>query len=129
MKTTSHKQNAYFKNQVLTADKKQLVLMMYDGAIRFLIKAKIEVKRNNKREQGIFLSKANNIIIELSNSLDFGKDPIATDLHWFYSTISNYILDANINNDPAKIEDAIKMLEELYEGWSELFAKDMAGGN
>lgn len=117
------KLNQYQVNQVNTASAEQILLMLYDGAIRFTRQA-IEGIAENKldmKRQGI--SKTIAIVTEFSNTLDHkigGK--IAEDLHELYDFMIRELIAANIGNDVDKLEAVEKLLVDLRQTWGEAVA-------
>lgn len=112
--------NKYQQNQVATASPEQILLMLYDGAIRFtkIAIAGIEEKKPEEKMRGI--SKALAIISEFSNSLnhDIGGK-IAEDLDALYGFMIRELSSANLSNDIEKIRTVQKLLLELRETWGE----------
>lgn len=98
--------------------------MLYEGCIRNLKKCKAAMEAKNWAEKGVHLGKAQDIINELSNSLNFeiGGD-LAKQLEALYLHLFAETTKANIDNDPAKITHCIKIMETLYEGWKEAVEK------
>jgi flagellar secretion chaperone FliS len=115
---------AYHKTAVGTASKERILLMLYESCIRNLKKAAIAMDQKNYAEKGIALGKAQDIINELSNSLNFdvGGD-LAKQLEALYLHIFEQTTKANIDNDSKKISHCIKILETLYSGWQEAVEK------
>lgn len=109
---------AYHKTSIETASKEKILLMLYEACIRHLKRCKLAMEQKNYAEKGMALGKAQDIINELSNSLnhevggDLSKQLEGLYLHMFQETTK-----ANIENDPKKIEHCIKLMETLYEGW------------
>jgi len=125
----NHGAKAYHQTSVATASKEKVLLMLYEGCIRNLKKCKIAIENKNWSEKGIQLGKAQNIINELSNSLnhEVGGE-LSKQLESLYTHIFAETTKANIENDPAKIAHCIKIMETLYEGWKEAVDKLKAGG-
>lgn len=119
---------AYHKTSVETASKEKILLMLYEGCIKNFKKCKIAMENKNWAEKGIYLGKAQDIINELSNSLnhEVGGD-LAKQLEGLYIHLFSESTKANIENDPAKIGHCIKVLETLYSGWSEAIEKLKTG--
>lgn len=116
----TYRYNQYQQNQVATASPEQILLMLYDGAIRFtkIAIAGIEEKKPEEKMRGI--SKALAIISEFSNSLnhDIGGK-IAEDLDALYGFMIRELSSANLNDDIEKIRTVQKLLTELRETWGE----------
>lgn len=118
-----NKLNQYQMNQVSTASPEQILLMLYDGAIRFtrqaiegIVENKLEMKRHG-------ISKTIAIVTEFSNTLDHkigGK--IADDLHELYDFMIRELIAANIGNDIGKLEAVEKLLVDLRQTWGEAVA-------
>lgn len=119
-----HGAKAYHKTAVGTASKEKILLMLYEGAIRNLKKCKAAMEKKDYAEKGLHLGKAQDIVNELTNSLNFeiGGD-LAKQLEGLYLHIFDQTTKANIENDPAKITHCIKIMETLYEGWKEVVEK------
>lgn len=123
-----HGAKAYHKTSVATASKEKILLMLYEGCIRNLKKCKLAMEAKNWADKGLYLGKSQDIINELSNSLnhDVGGD-LSKQLEGLYLHLFQETTKANIENDPAKIEHCIKILETLYSGWKEAIEK-LKGG-
>ena len=112
------KLNAYRQTAVTTASKEQVLIMLYEAAIKHLKKASESCQKGDLATKGIAVGKAHDIVMELANSLDFsvGGD-IAKNLERLYSFIIEQITQGNLKNEPAKFDQARGLLENLLEGW------------
>jgi len=110
----------YQNNQISTASREQILLMLYDGAIRFCKQAKIAVEQNDTANKGKYIGKAMAIISEFSNSLDhqIGGE-IAENLDSLYAYMLKELTRANINNETPPIDSTCTMLCELRATWHE----------
>lgn len=109
---------AYHNTSITTASREQILLMLYEGCIRFFKRCKIAMENKNVAEKGANLARAQDIIAELANTLDFEKGgDIARQLEALYVHIFDESTQANIENNPAKIQHCISLLETLHEGW------------
>ena len=112
------KLNAYRQTAVTTASSEQVLIMLYEGAIKHLKKAAESCVTKDLAAKGVAVGKAHDIINELSNSLDFSVGgEIAKNLERLYGFAVDQIIQGNLNNDPAKFDAARKVLENLLEGW------------
>jgi len=112
--------NQYQENQVMSASPEQILLMLYDGAVRFCRQAisGIEEKDLAKFHRGIRNSMA--IIAEFSNSLDHSiGGRIADDLEALYDFMIRELLLANLHKDIEKIEVVEGLLKDLRGTWNE----------
>ena len=108
----------YQEVAVTTQSRERLVVMLYDGAIKFLKLALKELDAGNMETKGLYINKAMDIINELNNVLDMEVGgEIAVNLRRLYVFMSSHLNTANIKKDPQKIDEVIKLLEELNQGW------------
>ena len=109
---------AYQDSTVTTQSKGRLIVLLYDGAIKFMKLAIKELEANNFEANGKYLNKAQDIINELNAVLDMnaGGD-IANNLRKLYSFMSNRLSEANIKRDPKMIREVIELMEELNQSW------------
>jgi len=111
---------AYKKTSVETASKEQILLMLYQAAIKNTKKAIVAIEQKNRAKKGEYIGKMQDIIVELSNSLDFevGGD-VAKELASLYDYILYSSTQANIKIDKTHLEGCLKVLNTLYDGWTE----------
>ena len=108
----------YQDNAVSTQSKGRLIVMLYDGAIKFMRLAIMEMEKKNYEAKGHYINKALDIITELNVVLDMdGGSEIASNLRKLYIFMSNRLSQANIKCDPQMVRDVIKLMEELNRGW------------
>jgi len=112
---------AYQKSAVHTMDQRKLIVMMYDGAIKFITLAIRRMGEQDRYGSHTNLSKAKSIIAELMASLnmDQGGD-IAANLQKLYIYMFNELIESNINLDANKAEHVLSLLKELREAWKGL---------
>ena len=110
--------STYQESSISTQSKGRLIVMLYDGAIRFLKLAIMEMEKNNYEAKGRYINKALDIINELNVVLDMNTGgEIAGNLRQLYNFMSNRLSEANIKCDTELVRDVIKLLEELNSGW------------
>lgn len=110
---------AYKKTSVNTASKEQILLMLYQAAIKNCKKAMEAIDRKEIAKKGEYIGKLQDIVIELNNSLDFeiGGD-IAKELSALYDYILFASTQSNIKMDKEGLEGSLNVLNTLYEGWT-----------
>ncbi len=109
---------AYKEVAVTTQSKGRLIVLLYDGAIKFLNLAMRELEAGNYAEKGRYLNKAKDVINELNAVLDVdGGGEIATNLRRLYLFMNRHLCEANTKRDPQMIRDVITLLEELNQAW------------
>lgn len=114
---------AYKNSEVGSAGKMRLVILMYDGIIRFLGECMNKMEKGDVAGRGLYISKAQKILNELQGSLNkqVGGE-VAENLERLYSFIMNNLTNANINGDTALIEQSIKVLRNLRDAWQQLMS-------
>src|SRR5579871_3825551 len=123
MAVASAYQNAakYRQTQVDTASPTQLVVMLYDGAIRFLSLARQKMGPGDIEARNTLLLKAQRIITHLISSLDLEKGgDVAVNLQRLYTFMLLQIIEANVYDRAAPIDEVVGLLRELRESWVEV---------
>ncbi|MHC4559772.1 MAG: flagellar export chaperone FliS [Planctomycetota bacterium] len=109
---------AYQDNTVTTQSKGRLIVLLYDGAIKFMKLAIKELEAGNYQAKGQYINKAQDIINELSAVLDINAGgEIAANLRKLYCFMNNRLSEANIKRDPQMIREVIELMEELNQSW------------
>ncbi|MBL7185323.1 MAG: flagellar export chaperone FliS [Phycisphaerae bacterium] len=109
---------AYQDTAVTTQSKGRLIVMLYEGAVRFLKLAIKEAEAKNYEAKGNYISKALDIITELNAVLDMNAGgEVAGNLRKLYFFMNERLSQANSKNDPEMIRQVIALLEELNQGW------------
>jgi len=122
--------NAYQSVQVTTTDRGRLLLMMYEGAIKFLRQSKAGLDANDIPKFCRFLSKGQAIIAELMNTLDFEKGGnIARDLDRLYDFMLFYLTEANLYRDPKRITKVISLIDTIYSAYKEIIDGEKLGAS
>ena len=113
--------NAYQKyktTSIQSASKEKLLLMLYEGAIRFTKLGIQAAEEKRIADRGINIGRAYDIIMELNNTLDHKVGgEVARNLEQLYMYITEQYTKANLTGDPAPLRDVLKILETLYDGW------------
>jgi flagellar protein FliS len=109
---------AYKKAAVSTVDQRKLIVMLYDGAIRFLTTAVERMRQQDIYEAHRNLIRGKSIIAELLASLNLeAGGEIARNLQRLYTYMFNELIEANLNNDPERVTQVAGLLKELRTGW------------
>jgi len=118
----------YRQNSVETATPTRMVVMLYDGAIRFLSAALPAMRARQYEQQSVNIGKAQAIIAHLRDTLDFEQGgAVAVHLSGLYVGLFDALTDANIHDRPERVERAIEALRELREAWAEVDRQCQAG--
>ena len=112
--------NQYMVNTIKSASPEQLLLMLYDGAIRFAALGVKAIDANDFEKRSYYVNKTSAIISELAATLDHSLDPdFADNLDALYHYMLNNLMDANLKHDTRPLLEVKKMLGELRETWSQ----------
>lgn len=106
----------YRQTQVQTAPPEQLVLMLYDGAIRFLEQSRTLMREG--KDAGEHLGRAQDILIELMGALNMQAGPIAENLYRLYEYYLTRLVKAYAARDLEVVQEVIQHLRELREAWA-----------
>jgi flagellar protein FliS len=114
----------YRRNAINTSSQGKLILMMYDGAIKFV---KLAIKNQDKNDisgKSTYIRKTHDIINELSCCLDLKKGgPVSEKLENLYRFMLRQLTLANIKNDRKALESVLKVLSTLNEAWEQVVQK------
>jgi len=111
----------YRQNSVETASPTRLVVMLYDGAVRFLSQGLTAMQAGQHVQQSILIGKAQAIIAHLHDTLDTEiGSAFAQSLAKIYTALLATLTQANIEDSPKPVENAIEILRELRETWAEV---------
>jgi flagellar secretion chaperone FliS len=110
--------NAYRESAVLTATPEQLVVMLYDGANRFLTQSAIAMREGRAGLAGEKLRRAEAIIDELLATLDMSVGEIAERLQALYLFFKDHLMAARLGQDAAKVDEVARLMRELRSAWA-----------
>jgi flagellar protein FliS len=110
--------DAYSENAVLSASRGELVVILYDGACRFLTQASVAMRRGNIEATHRRLRRAEAIIGHLDATLDMSQGEIPDRLRSIYIFCGRHLNQARIDRDAGKIEDVIRLLSTLRGAWA-----------
>ena len=119
---SSRYHNEYKYNQISTSSQGKLILMMYEGAVKFTMMALKSMDEGDIAGKATYIRKTHDIVNELSVSLDLKKGgEVTARLETLYQFILRQLTLANIKPDRKALESILKVLEPLQEAWSQLF--------
>jgi flagellar protein FliS len=110
--------NAYRESAVLTATPAQLVVMLYDGANRFLTQSSIAMRDGRAGLAGEKLRRAEAIIDELLATLDMSVGDIAQRLQALYVFFKDHLMAARLEQSADKVEEVAGLMRELRSAWA-----------
>jgi flagellar protein FliS len=114
--------SAYKKQTVRTSSNEELVLRLYERAIVCLWEGHTALEENNKISAIIPLQHVRAIISELMSALDHSSgQELTANLHQLYLWLLKEISRAGFEGDVERLQNAIIVVENLYEGFREAF--------
>jgi flagellar protein FliS len=108
----------YRQQQIASTPSDKILLMLYDGAIRFCEKAKVAIQDKDVQEANNFIIKVERIVEELRSCLDMSYE-ISHNLYSLYDYMYNRLMEANLKKDMAMLDEVSGMLSELRETWGQ----------
>ena len=112
--------NRYKENQVLLSNPGEILLALYDGAIKSGRQAKLAIEDNNPALKGEKIGGAIDILAELSATLDHEKAPdLCRQLALLYDYLVERLLVANVDMVTEPVDEVITHLEKLRATWGE----------
>lgn len=113
----------YRKNAVLGASPAGLVVMLYDGALRFIEAGRAAMRAKDLVRQNESLQRAQRIVSELLGTLDHDRGgEIAANLARLYHYVLSGLVEANLYDREAPLDAASATLRELREAWAQIAA-------
>jgi flagellar protein FliS len=109
---------SYQESAVLTATPEKLVVMLYDGAHRFLVQSATALRDDDVERAGERLGRAEAIIDELLATLDMDAGEIAERLQAIYVFCKTRLIEARIERDPVRVAQVGRLLGDLREAWA-----------
>jgi flagellar secretion chaperone FliS len=110
--------NVYRESAVLTATPEQLVVMLYDGANRFLTQSAIAMRDGRAGLAGEKLRRAEAIIDELLATLDLSVGEVAERLQALYLFFKEHLSAARLGQDAGKVDEVARLMRELRGAWA-----------
>jgi flagellar protein FliS len=109
---------AYRQTAISTQSKGRLIVMLYDGAIKFMKLAIQEMEAKNHEAKGRYIGRAQDIINELNAVLDMeGGGEVAENLRKLYLYTNHRLFQANAQNDCQMVQEVIDLMDELNQSW------------
>ncbi|MDR3176758.1 MAG: flagellar export chaperone FliS [Desulfovibrio sp.] len=112
---------SYFRTQVTTTSQGDLVIMLYDAALKFIGQAKERLAEGDMAKKGLAISKAMDILNELTGSLNIEQGGnLALNLSGLYCFCTNHLAKANLRKDPAMLDEVSRILVSLRNAYAEI---------
>lgn len=111
----------YRQTSIQTAPPEQLIVMLYDGAIRSLEQAKLAIQSG--KDPGEAIAKAQDIFAELAASLNLSAGEIAGNLAQLYNFWIQRLFQAQIHREVTMVDEVNTMARDLREAWATIAAQ------
>lgn len=112
--------DAYAQSRVSTASPSELVLMMYDAAIKNMKAASEHIAHKDFAAANSAITKAEDIVEELRSSLNVDAGEVARTLDSLYDYVYRSLIMSNIKKDTGILSGCIKVLEQIRGAWAEM---------
>lgn len=114
----------YKTTSVQSASREKILLMLYEGAIKFTRLAVKAIEEKKIADRGVNIGRAFDIIMELNNTLDHKVGgEVAVQLEQLYMFMMEQYTKANISGDATPLHANLKLLNTLYDGWVQAVEK------
>ncbi|MEY9869981.1 flagellar protein FliS [Peribacillus sp. B2I2] len=110
---------SYQQNSVNTASPGELTLMLYNGCLKFIVLGKKAIEAGNIEARNTNIIKAQNIIHELMVTLNMDVE-VSKEMMSLYDFINRRLIDANLKNDVAALEEVEGLVTEFRNAWKEV---------
>ncbi len=116
--------NQYQSTQVSTASPERILIMLYDGAIRFVRRGIEAIEAGDRQEKAVTIGKSMAIVSEFRNTLDheIGGE-VAANLDALYDFMVRELVRANVKDDAEPLRAVEGLLSQLRETWLEAVAQ------
>lgn len=108
----------YRRTKVETLTPGKLLLMLYDGALNNIKKAREAIAARDIARAHEHIIKTQDIIAELMATLNMDY-AVSTSLYRIYDYLHNRLVESNINKDPAILDEVEAMVSDLRQTWDE----------
>ncbi len=117
---------AYTEAAVRTASPERLVVMLYEGALRFLARGAAAMRAGDIGAAETAITRAAAIVDELNLSLDMSQGELADRLRSIYLFSKRRLVDARIHRDAEAVDGVARLLGELHEAWAHIADRPVA---
>lgn len=118
---------AYIQTHVNSRSPLELVVMLYEGLIRFTGDARSAIERRDLVAKRAAMSRALAVLAELQSTLNMSEGgDVAQSLDGLYTYMNGRLLDGSMKNDVAPLDETLKLASTLREAWAEIAARGVA---
>jgi flagellar protein FliS len=110
----------YRQVQLKTASPLELIIKLYDGAIRFVVMSEKALAQKDYAMANTWLLRAQDVIDELNYNLNMDTGEIAQNLRDLYMYFNKTLMEANVKKDGHNLKAIIEMLTSLRDAWTQI---------
>jgi flagellar protein FliS len=114
----SKSQHDILRDNVMTASKEELTLMLYDGALKFINQAILAIEAHDVEKAHTLCTRAQSIILEFRATLDMEYD-VSHQMEAMYIYIYELLLKGNMKKDVAALSEARDLVRGFRDTWKE----------
>lgn len=107
----------YLKVHAETAGPGELLLMLYGGLVRYLLKARAAMGQGDRETSHQSLLRAQEVVVELMSSLDLNYGELAHRLMGVYTYFYRRLVEANCRQDPRAVDEVLDLAQQLASAW------------
>lgn len=108
----------YQHDSIYTATPAELTLMLYNGAIKFIKQGEQYILEREYESANNSIIRAQDIIIELSNTLDM-KYEISNNFKMLYDYIISRLIDANMKKEIEPLRESVALVTDFRDTWQQ----------
>ncbi|MEH6940744.1 flagellar export chaperone FliS [Bacillus sp. JJ722] len=117
--TMNNPYKTYEQNAINTVSPGELTIMLYNGCLKFISKAKRAIEENKNEDRNVNIQKAQDIIRELMVTLNMDYD-VSKNMITLYEYILGQLTEANIHSDLNALEEASTLVTEFRDTWKQV---------
>lgn len=114
------KMDQYLENKIISAKPEELTLMLYEGLVKFIKKAQLNLENKNIEQVNYNTQRAQDIVDELRSTLNM-EIKISESMDSMYEYLSYKLVIANVDKNPLTFDEALIVAEDFRETWKEAF--------
>ena len=120
----------YLENKIQSASQSEIISMLYDGALNFLVQMKQAILEENHKVRDDAFGRVQAILQELQHSINYEEGgEIAKSLASLYSFMLKHLFESNLKSDASGVEAIREMIWELRTAWQEAAAEQKSAAN
>lgn len=113
-------QQVYQRTAVESADPNKLIVMLFEGAVRFLRQAAEAMAQRQYEQQCHFITRTQSILTELTCALDDDADEeLSGSLRLLHAWLHTQLTEASVEDDTEKLSQVLQIVEDLRDTWTE----------